>query len=59
MTTRIIRITECRRCPHALISYTVTNTWLCTRTLLEHCPPAGTPAWCPLEKLEEGEKIHE
>lgn len=51
--TRIIRITECRQCPYALISHMQTNTWLCTRKLLEHCPPTGTPDWCPLEAIED------
>jgi hypothetical protein len=54
MTTRIIRITECRQCPHhmagvnecALVGYGATGHEL-------ECPPTGTPDWCPLEPASD------
>lgn len=54
MTTRIIRITACAQCPHALPFIVDEGDFFeCERTCGE-CPPTGTPDWCPLEKLEEG-----
>lgn len=62
MTTRIIRITECAQCPFRFVyDYTprgfVHECNLVTRILPcpPGCPPTGTPDWCPLEVLEQGE----
>lgn len=53
MSTRIIRITACAQCP----SYYRNQQGFryCIKTELAPCPPTGTPDWCPLEVLEQGE----
>lgn len=66
--TRIIRITECAQCPHASkITHAQTGklqAWWCQSVMCRTgpvapgepiCPPTGTPDWCPLEVLEQGE----
>ena len=49
MSTRIIRITACAQCPKVWWHFKLCSV---ERKL---CPPTGTPAWCPLEVLEQGE----
>lgn len=53
MTTRIIKITECHQCHHQLVYCEHVGAYLCTRSHLRRCPPTGTPAWCPLEAIED------
>lgn len=66
--TRIIRITECAHCTHAT-KITDAHTgklqaWWCQAVMSRTgpvcpgetiCPPTGTPVWCPLDVLEQGE----
>ena len=64
MTTRIIRVTECAKCPHAeKITHAQTGklmAWWCQAVMGRNGPVAdgepiyprtGTPDWCPLERL--------
>ncbi len=55
--TRIIRITECSQCPfHHLYHYSSQGGFEYGCELHASpplCPPIGTPAWCPLEAIED------
>ena len=53
MSTRIIRITECRQCPHSYINSARKLYCFYGEDQAPLCPPTGTPEWCPLERLEE------